>query len=310
MHKAACAVLQHFYPYESAGSLEALRTWASSGLVLSPAELAECEASGLQAAQAVIHNSLRDGAGRTWPISERPAPFEGMWQPTYPLYAVNPTEAYAGKWRPWVTPSAKRHVPPIAARPGTPQHREEAHEVLLVSRQLGEAQKQAAHRWHLDQGSVTPPGVWLEETMRMLAEPGAEGRVPHALDVLSVLGMAMHDALIACWQIKFRDWSERPITTIRRMWDANFEPLLVTPGFPAYVSGHASVSAAAAGVLTSFWPQRAAHLDTLAQEAAMSRLWGGIHVRSDNDQGLLLGASVARDVLGVVSGTAGFMARA
>jgi hypothetical protein len=107
----------------------------------------------------------------------------------------------------------------------------------------------------------------------------------------------MHDAFIACWQIKYRDWSERPITAIRRMLDPTFVPLLVTPGFPAYVSGHATISAAAAGVLSRLVPRLADDFEKQAEEAAMSRLWGGIHFRCDNEEGLRLGRSVAKDVL-------------
>lgn len=309
MHRAACSVLQHFYPYESAGSLEALYAWGTRKMALSEVEQAECAALGDQLARTAIDRSLRDGAGRIWPISERPVQFDGMWQPAYPLYAVNPTEAYAGHWRTWASPSATRYVPPPPARPGMPQHAEEAKEVWLTNKHLDEKQKQTAQRWHLDQGSVTPPGVWLEQTILMLSGEGLRISLPHALEVLAMVGVAMHDAMIACWQVKFQHWSERPITAIRRLWDVNFVPLLVTPGFPGYVSGHACVSAAAAGVLASFWPQRTDLFTAMAREAAMSRLWGGIHFRSDNDQGLLLGTSVANDVLSDKSVWSTFMAR-
>ena len=117
-----------------------------------------------------------------------------------------------------------------------------------------------------------------------------------SLNVLATLSVAIQDAFIASWKIKFRDWSERPITTIRRDLDKDFAPVLVTPGFPGYVSGHATVSAAAAHVLSGFWPARAAAYADMAHEAAMSRLWGGIHFRSDNEQGLLLGDAVGLEV--------------
>ena len=71
-------------------------------------------------------------------------------------------------------------------------------------------------------------------------------------------------------------------------------PHVITPAFPAYVSGHASVSGAAAQVLSTFFPQKQNHFLSLAQEAADSRLYGGIHFRSDNEEGLKLGLKVGK----------------
>lgn len=86
-------------------------------------------------------------------------------------------------------------------------------------------------------------------------------------------------------------------TAVRRTLDAGFVQLLVTPGFPGYVSGHATISAAAAQVLSYHFPNQQKNYHLLAEEAANSRLWGGIHFDSDNKQGLLLGASVGSEVL-------------
>ncbi len=301
-HRAASWVLQHFYPHETPGHLEAQYAWMQSQLEPGAAAHALANTVGAQVANQCIERSLRDGAGRTWPLRNRPAHFPGIWQATYPLFGVNPVEAFAGQWRPWVAPAANRYVPPPAARPGSEQHRAETHEVLAVSRQLSAGQREAAFAWNLESGSVTPPGVWMQHTLAQLrTPPGAAGtagaRVETCLSVLATLSVAVHDAFIACWGVKFRDWSERPITAIRRDVDTSFVPLLVTPSFPAYVSGHAAVSGAAAAVLSAVWPQQAGAFAAMAQEAAMSRLWGGIHFRSDNEEGLRLGAAVGTEVV-------------
>jgi membrane-associated phospholipid phosphatase len=104
----------------------------------------------------------------------------------------------------------------------------------------------------------------------------------------------MYDALVAAWQVKYTYWSLRPVNAIRDRYDADFLPYLITPAFPAYVSGHAAVSAAAAEVLAHFFPEQARALHAMAQDAADSRLYGGIHFRSDNEQGLKLGLQVGR----------------
>jgi membrane-associated phospholipid phosphatase len=113
--------------------------------------------------------------------------------------------------------------------------------------------------------------------------------------LLAVLNTAQADAFIACWDAKFTYWTERPVTAIRR--EIESEPpwlsYIPTPPFPSYVSGHSTTSAAASEVLAAFFPAAAAQLRAWAQEAALSRLYGGIHFRSDNETGLELGRQVA-----------------
>lgn len=306
-HQAAARVMAQLYPNETAGVFEAHRAHLADALTLPDEAHAAAAAVGNEVGEALVARSLRDGAGRSWPPRQRPADFLGAWQPTWPLYAANPAEGLAGQWRPWVQPSAGRHDPPPPPRPGSARHRQEAQEVLDAARALDDGQRRAAHAWHLEAGSVTPAGVWMQHTLEALGEAAAQAPTPAEGTALLLRGVtavavAMHDAFIDCWRVKVRDWSERPITAVRRDLDPGFEPLLVTPGFPAYVSGHATVSAAAAGVLGHFLPQRRAAFAAMAQEAAMSRLWGGIHFRSDNDEGLRLGQSVAQDVLAALRG--------
>jgi membrane-associated phospholipid phosphatase len=102
----------------------------------------------------------------------------------------------------------------------------------------------------------------------------------------------MLDAAIACWQAKYRWWTKRPVTVIRDHRDPGFMPHLVTPAHPSYPSGHASTSGAAAVVLAAFFPDETAKLQAMAKEAGMSRVYGGIHFRSDTEGGLELGRKV------------------
>lgn len=296
-HRAGYLLLEHFYRNETPGLFAAQCAAIEDQLVLLTSPQRQwVRETGTTVAHALIARSLRDGAGRVWPIKYRPAEFPGIWQASYPLYAVNPTEGLAGQWQPWVAPGPDRYEPPIAARPGSAAHQRETQEVLAVFKALTPEQAEAAQSWNLDAGSVTPAGVWMRITLDQLAHTPM-GNTAEALQVMRAVSVAMHDAFIACWKIKFRDWSERPITAIRRTLNPNFAPLLVTPGFPSYVSGHATVSAAAAQVLGHFWPTQREKFWVQAQEAASSRLWGGIHFRSDNEEGLQLGRSVGADIL-------------
>ena len=105
--------------------------------------------------------------------------------------------------------------------------------------------------------------------------------------MLAHLGVAQADAFIACWDSKFAYWSGRPIGLI-----PGFASTIITPNFPSYISGHSTVSGASATVLARFFPGDGARLTAMAEEAAISRLYGGIHWRSDNEMGLVVGRQV------------------
>ena len=306
-HRAASLMAEQLYALETPGQFEAQFATLGAQLVTDeePKALALWvgHAVGLAVGHELIARSLRDGAGRVWPPKDRPAPFPGIWQPAPPLNAVNPVEAYAPHWLTWLPTDAWVHTSPTAHRPGSAEHQAETREVLQVHQHLNDTQRRAAHEWNLDAGSVTPAGVWMQMALRRLETESPENKsdaqavMAQCLPVLAALSVTMLDAFVACWQVKLRDWSERPITAVRRQLDPNFLPLLATPGFPAYVSGHATVSAAAATVLGAVWPVELGGLNALAEEAAMSRLWGGIHFRSDNDEGLRLGRAVGTAVV-------------
>ncbi|MCU0904273.1 MAG: vanadium-dependent haloperoxidase, partial [Tabrizicola sp.] len=123
------------------------------------------------------------------------------------------------------------------------------------------------------------------------------------------LGAAQADAFISCWATKYKYNLLRPVTYIKRVIDNAWEPLLITPPFPEYTSGHSCQSGAASTVLTAVFGDSFAfddetHVDeglpvrsfpsfaAAAEEAAMSRLYGGIHFRFGNEAGLAQGRAV------------------
>jgi hypothetical protein len=296
-HRAAALVMEQLYPNETPGQFEAQLVLLAAMLDLPTEYRQDAWAVGEAVGASLINRSLRDGSGRVWPPRNRPPAFEGIWQPSYPLYAANPAEGLAPQWRTWLPRRAQRYQPPTAPRPGSARHLHETREVLQVSRSLTAANKRAAQHWNLDAGSVTPAGVWMQATIDALASEREGTSAELALPVLTAVSVAMFDSFIECWRVKLRDWSERPVTAIRRELDSSFIPLLVTPGFPSYISGHSTVSAAAAAVLSHYWPLRAERFREMAEEASMSRLWGGIHFRGDNHEGLLLGQAVGAEVV-------------
>lgn len=299
MHRAASLVLSHMYPQEPFGRLAGFGAAAIGVAAASRAgqtdriELAL--RSGEEAAGMAISRSMRDGAGRQWPIRLRPKDAPGRWRATPPLNIYNPAEAFAGTWRTWTLRDGKElQAPPPPAFDG-PAYQKEIEEVLRVARALTPEQKAIADRWHLGQGTVTPAGVWNMIALSLARSGGIS--TERSAELFAALNVAMMDAFIACWYVKFEWWTERPVTAIRERLDPVFLPYLVTPAFPSYVSGHATVSGAAEVVLAAFFPDRASWLREQSEEAAMSRLYGGIHFRSDNEEGLKLGRRVGERVI-------------
>ena len=294
---AASQALSWMLPLEDSATWAVPALFSASRLIESNAEV---EARVHAAVWPVLAHVIDDGAdARRRPLI-KPDPKPGFWLRTPPLFAEQPAEPQGSNWKPWCPGTERLDVAPTVEH-GSSQWHEELQHVAAVTMKLTADQKSIAQRWHLDAGSVTPPGVWNAiATSYVSHQPLAVAR---RIRVLAVLNMAMQDALVAAWRIKLQYWTERPITAIRREIDPKFEPLLVAPPFPGYVSGHSTVSAAAAGVLSHYFPEQKSRWHALAREAAVSRLYGGIHFVSDNEQGLALGLQVASVCLAAFEGT-------
>lgn len=202
------------------------------------------------------------------------------------------------------------------ALPGPPAYSEDpasdlykaAMEVYQTVKSLTDDQKLTARFWSDDPMlSSTPPGHWISIAIELADQMGmpADDIAP----MMAVLGVAMADAFIGCWNAKFQFNTLRPVTYIRRHIDPKWEPLLNTPPFPEYPSGHSTVSAAAAIVLTAVFGENFAFDDLTheaeglpirrfnsfaeaAEDAAMSRLYGGIHFRFGNEAGTTQGRCI------------------
>jgi hypothetical protein len=109
-----------------------------------------------------------------------------------------------------------------------------------------------------------------------------------AAHVFALMNMVGFDAIIATHDAKYTYWAIRPSQA-----DPGIKLAIGLPNFPSYPSNHASLSGGMARILGSFFPEERQRLDGLANQAALSRLFGGIHFRVDNDTGLRLGRTVA-----------------
>ena len=280
IHGAAAAALGDVFP-DRAQHFAARATGMAGG--------APGQALGRSIGEEVAADSHRDGSGDPW-TGTVPAPAPGTWQA---LPGQSPLEPTAGAWRPWNIGSAAELLPPPPPAPGTDGTWErEVREVYDVGRALTDDQRAVALFWADGAGTVTPPGHWNQIAIDLVA--GARLSPPRAARALAAVNTAQADAFIAAWNAKYVYWSERPVTAIRRMIDPGWSPLIAPQPFPSYVSGHSSTSGAASTVLAMLFPERARELAALAEEAAASRLYGGIHYVSDNEAGLALGQAAGR----------------
>jgi hypothetical protein len=217
----------------------------------------------------------------------------GHW--TEPPGVPRPLEPAAGQWRPWNIPAGSAFRPPAPPGPGDPGYADHVAEVYETSQTLTPAQRDIALFWADGAGTETPPGHWNRIALDLVED----ARLPQkkVARVFALLNTAQADAFIACWDAKFVHWSERPVQAIRRTLDPGWSPLIPTPPFPSYVSGHSSTSGAASTVLAASFPRHSRELAALADEAAISRLYGGIHFTFDNEDGLALGQRVGRAAL-------------
>ncbi|WP_018413426.1 vanadium-dependent haloperoxidase [Methyloversatilis thermotolerans] len=219
----------------------------------------------------------------------------GSWEPTPQYFYFPPSEPFAPLWRTWV-PQDLDALRPVPPRYGSPAYLKDLQEVIDVQRALTPEQRAIAEHWVDGHGSVTPPGHWNQIALDALAErPLADAR--QALDLFADLNMAMADVFIVAWDVKYYYWSVRPVTAAKQLLGVDYKPAILTPPFPGYVSGHAATSGAAGRVLGHYMPDRAARFNAQAEQAAMSRLYGGIHFRHDNEDGLTLGRRIAGAVI-------------
>ena len=293
------------------------RLGAQAGEGLDPAVAAASRAHAAEVAEAILTWARDDGGAVVtnmgfpldWPAPVRP----GQWVPTSAVTLQQaPLLPDWGRNRHFALrdpASVDLGTPtPYSEDPGSPFH-SEALEVLTVARNLTEDQRHIARFW-ADEAmlSFTPPGHWTAILNQVAAERG--WGLADQVDALARIGIAMADAFIHCWASKYHHDTVRPLTYIRAHLDPNWQPLILTPPFPEFPSGHSVQSSAAAAVLTALFgdgyaffdespapdgvPQRSfPSFNAAADEAALSRLYGGVHFRPAIDQGQAMGRAIA-----------------
>ncbi|TAH20102.1 MAG: phosphatase PAP2 family protein [Cytophagales bacterium] len=272
---------------------------------------------GEQVANKIFDWSKTDGGHegylKNFPTSYVPPVGEGLWVKTGASTALQP---YWGENRTFLainaSPSLLPLSPPIfSTDPSSPFYRE-GKEVYDVSKNLTASQREIALFWADDAGKTfTPPGHSISITRQVLI--GKKSTMEAAAVAYLKVGIAVVDAFICGWKCKYKYNLMRPVTYVQKAIDPTWTPLLDTPPFPEYISGHSVQSGASAEVLTNLFgdnfqfvdnthvdrglaPRTLSSFYAFAQEAAISRLYGGIHFRSGNEEGLKLGTRIGKNI--------------
>jgi membrane-associated phospholipid phosphatase len=320
---AAHRVLSYLYPAQQPAFDAAL----AASLAAVPAGQSRDDGAvvGRAAADAVI--ALRAGDGWDTFIDHVPGAGPGAWQPTPPLYAPGLLPQWAAL-RPFAMTSPDQFAPAGPPDLASPEWAAAYNEVRLLGAAAGSPrtpeQTQIARFWADGGGTYTPPGHWNRIAAQVAREHG--NSLTTNARLFAQLGLALADAAVASWNVKYRDGFWRPVTAIRAgdtdgnpatAADPTWTPLLVTPPFPEYVSGHSTFSGAAAAVLTAAFGDAVSFttdsvglpgvqrtfgsFTAAADEAGLSRIYGGIHYSFSNIDGLATGRAVGEHVLSAFS---------
>jgi membrane-associated phospholipid phosphatase len=282
---SSAAVLASLYPDEATFLRDKARADEASRLqagVSYASDLAAGEEIGREVAARVVALRRADGADAAGTGS---APTSaGRWRSAPGRALVAPRW---GQVRPWLMGSVERFRAPPPPPWGSPEFRASLAEVRRISDTRTREQARVAALWADGEGSYTPPGRWNKIAADLIVKHKlSEVR---AARVFALVNMAVMDAGIACWDSKYHYGFIRP---------SQADPAITTPigmpNFPSYPSAHAAFSAAAAEVLGYLFPAEGESLRALAEEAALSRIYGGIHFNFDKDSGLTQGRAVGQ----------------
>jgi membrane-associated phospholipid phosphatase len=282
---ASATVLGYLYPDETS-SLQARASEDELSRLIAGvnfrSDVAAGDALGRSAAQVVIDHGRSDGSDARWKGEVPKGP--GLWtsapndQPLLPLW---------GQIQPWLMPSVTDFRAPPPPAYGSPEFLAALAEVKGVSDHRTPEEARTAALWADGDGSYTPAGRWNKMAADLVFKYDlAELRTAR---VFALLNMAMADAEVACWDNKYHYWYIRPSQA-----DPSITTPVGLPNFPSYPSSHACLSGAGSATLTYVFPRERAYLAAKAEEAAQSRVFGGIHYRFDSVAGLAVGRAVAK----------------
>jgi membrane-associated phospholipid phosphatase len=285
---AASGILTYLFPTDAA-TFESYANEAGKAFLMAGVQYPSDVEAGLdlgrQVAALVIERAKTDGSNAPWDGVTQTGPCK--WTGTGP---IGPT---VGTWKTWVLSSGSefRSEPPIDCT--SPDKAAEMAELRTYGRTPS---RQTTVAFFNEYGSGATRGYWYwnEIVGKKIFEYRLDGNSPRSARAYALLYITRYDVGVACFDTKYAYWAIRPFQL-----DPTFQTLFRTPNHPSYPAAHACVSGATADIMSYLFPQDTASFQAIADDAANSRIWAGIHFRSDVVAGFTLAHDVAQKVIDV-----------
>ena len=275
---AAATILTYIYPDDAKTFADLAQAAGQSRLLAGVSFPSDVKAGldlGRAVAAKVIEHAKADGSDAKWTGTVPTGP--DKWK------GDKPVEPLMGSWKTWVLKSGDQFRLPPPPAYDSAQKLAELTEIKSYTRTLQTTM--AAYYWQTNLGTFS----FYDWAHRHIFEQKWEGDPPRAERVYALMSVAKYDAGVACFDTKYTYWAIRP-----SQLDPTVKPLFPPPPHPSYPSFHGCNSAATAVILAYLFPSDGKEIEASADEAAMSRMWAGIHFRSDDDAGLALGRKVGQ----------------
>lgn len=298
---------------------------------IDPEIFARSKEFGIEVGKSILAFAKTDGYTRTQGLPDWEWPrCDSCWVPTPPNFA-KPLSPYCGRVKPIVLKSVSQFAlqPPVpfSTKEGSDFYKQ-AHEVYTICANLTAEQREIASFWNdnpvvtsyhghfiFNSRQISPGGHWMNIAMQVMKEQNI--RAVKCMEIYSTTAFALFDAFTACWAEKFKYNLIRPVTYINKYIEPGWEPLLQTPPFPEHASGHSTITAAAAEVLTHYFGDLPFADSTevpfgltvrmfrsfkhAAAEASISRMYGGIHYRRGCDAAAEHGKSIGQYIIATIN---------
>ena len=273
---AAAYVLAYFFPEKTDSILQLAHSASQSRIDAGVQFPSDAEAGwklGEQVANLIIEKAKRDGSDKVWDgkMNKDPTKWTGPFPMGITLATCNPIVLRS----------------PDQFRPAPPPDFEKEMKELKDFKQTFKSRSLAFY-WANNGGF----DFWSDEAGKKMFEYRMMDDAPAAARIYAVLHTAYRDAAIAIFDAKYTYWGIRP-----SQLDSTYNPLIATPPFPGYPSGHALGAGTTSTVMGYFFPADAKYFQQLAQDCADSRFYAGIHFKTDNETGLQMGKDIGKYVV-------------
>jgi membrane-associated phospholipid phosphatase len=282
---AASSVLAYIFPDDAKLFTDKANEEANSRLMAGvdyPSDVKAGLELGQKVAALVIERGKADGSDAKWTGT---VPTEkGKWTGKDP---IAPTQ---GSWKTWILSSGNEFRPGPPPAYDSDQEKTELAEVVNFKRTPNSYA--IANFWEFAAGGRRNYWFWSDLLDKRILEYRLDSNPPRAARAYALFETAYYDSGVACWDAKYTYWAIRPFQL-----DPEFKTLFTTPNHPGYPSAHSCLSGTAVDILNYLFPRDAAAMKVMLQQISESRIWAGIHFRSDIMVGLALGDKVAEKAI-------------